>query len=204
MRLEAVFGLALYSQALLDEIVISHLNFSVTGRLALRSIVETYITLAYLLKKDDPGTWNAYREYGSGQAKLVHLKFKELGKSPSSINIEAVERIANEDRWLEFVTINIGHWDDSNLRKNAEEASLKDLYDQYYNWSSGYIHGNWAAVRETVYQSCCNPLHRLHRIPNFGLPTLSDLIVDAVEISNNILGLLDTAYPTYQDRVVIL
>ena len=73
IRLETAFGLALYSQNLLDEISIMNLNFTVSGRLALRSMVETHITLAYLMTKDDPGTWAAYREYGTGQAKLVHL-----------------------------------------------------------------------------------------------------------------------------------
>jgi len=201
VRFETIFGLALYSQTLLDEISILRLNFSVSGRLTLRAMVEAYITLAYLLKKDDPGTWGAYREYGSGQAKLVHLKLKELGKIPSSINPKTVDRIANEDKWQEFVSINIGHWDDSNLRKNAEESGLKDVYDQYYNWSSGYMHGNWAAVRETTYQSCYNPLHRLHRIPEFGLPMLPDVMEDAIEIGNKMLDLLDIAYPEYKDRI---
>jgi hypothetical protein len=200
-RHETAFGIALHSQALLDEISIMRLNFSIGGRLALRAIVEAYITLAYLVKKDDPSIWNAYREYGVGQAKLIHLKLKELGKHPMSIDPQLIEAIANEDRWQEFVSINIGHWDDSNLRKNAEDAGLKDVYDQYYNWSSGYIHGSWAALRETVYQKCYNPLHRLHRIPNFGLPILSDVMEDAIDISNKTLDLLATAYPTYADRL---
>ena len=114
-----------------------------------------------------------------------------------------VERIAGEDRWEELVSINIGHWDDSNLRKNAEQANLKEVYDQYYNWSSGYIHASWAALRETVYQKCHNPLHRLHRIPAYGLPVLSDVMSDAVDIGNKTLELLSTAYPSYEDRVLL-
>ncbi len=202
-RFETVFGLVLYSQTLLDEIAIFRLNFSVAGRLTLRSIVESYITLAYLLQKDDEAIWNAYREYGSGQAKLVHLKLKELTSVPSSIDAEMMDRIANEDKWQEFTSINIGHWDDSNLRKLAEDVGLKEVYDQYYNWSSGYIHANWAAIRETTYQSCLNPLHRLHRIPAFALPTLPDVLKDGVEISNKMIDLLAKFYPTYSDRVKI-
>jgi hypothetical protein len=131
-RFESVFGLAMYSQGLLDEIAIYRLNVSVAGRLLLRSIVESYITLAYLLQKDEEGIWNAYREYGSGQAKLIHLKLKELTKTPFSIDAEMMDRIANEDKWQEFLSINIGHWDDSNLRKIAEDADVKEIYDQYY------------------------------------------------------------------------
>jgi len=200
-RHETAFGIVLHSQSLLDEISIMRLNFSIGGRLALRAIIEAYITLAYLMTKDDQSTWNAYREYGTGQAKLIHLKLNELGSHPKSIDRKAIAAIANEDRWQEFTSINVGHWDDSNLRKNAEDAGLKDVYDQYYNWSSGYIHGSWAALRETVYQKCYNPLHHLHRIPNFGLPILTDVMEDAVEICNKTLDILNNAYPTYADRV---
>lgn len=198
---EGSFGFALYGQSLIDEITIHNLNFSIAGRLLLRSLVETYITFAYLAKKNDLPTWEAYRQHGSGQAKLVYLKFQELKKTPKWIDPEIAEKIANEDKWSEFVPINVGHWDDSNLRILSETAGLKEIYDEYYTWLSGYIHANWAAVRETVYQTCLNPLHRLHRIPSFATPNMPDITEDAIEIGNNILDLLNSLYPKYTDRI---
>ncbi len=198
---EGAFGLALYAQLLMDEIVLHRLNFTAAGRLSLRAIAEAYITLAYLLKKDDPSTWRAFREHGTGQAKLVHLKLDELKKTPKFLDRKTIEAIANEDAWQEFVSMNVGHWDDSNLRAMSEEAGLKEVYDQYYGWSSGYMHANWAAVRDTSYEKCFNPLHRLHRLPALGIKKLPDVLSDAVELTNEMLDLISVAYPTYPDRV---
>ncbi len=72
-----------------------------------------------------------------------------------------------KDKWVEFIPINLGHWDSANLRKMAEEVKLKDLYDKFYNYTSGFMHGNWGAVRESVYQKM--------RKPFASLPQSSDL-----------------------------
>jgi len=202
-RHEGVFGLALYALTLLVEIIISRIDFSVTGRLSLRSIVEARITLAYLFKKDNLELWESYRQYGVGQAKLVHLKLQEITDKPSSIDPTTTERIANEDKWQEFVSINLGHWDNTSLREISEDADLKDVYDKYYNWSSGYIHANWAAVREVSFEKCLNPLHRLHRLPHLRYPILPDVIKDSVKEINSILDLVSAAYPTYLERIKI-
>lgn len=200
-RHEGVFGLVLYGQELLDEMVLQRMDYSVTGRLSLRAIMETYVSLAYLLIKDDSSLWAAYREHGLGQAKLVHLKLDELQSAPPFIDPKRVEMIANEDKWQEYLSINLGHWDDSDLRKLSIEAGLKETYDRYYAWSSGYTHANWAAVRDTSFEKCLNPLHRLHRIPALGIQKLPDVVADAIEMTNKMLDLLSTAYPSFPDRV---
>lgn len=64
-RHEAIFGIVLYSLSLFTEMIIYRTNFSITARLMLRSIVELYITLNYLLKKEleEQEIWTTYRSY---------------------------------------------------------------------------------------------------------------------------------------------
>jgi Family of unknown function (DUF5677) len=202
-RHEGAFGLALYGLTLFIEIMFYRASLSITGRLSLRSLVETYITFKYLLEKekDDPGVWDDYRSYGAGQVKLVYLKLKELGQEISSVEIDVLEDIANEDRWVEFVPISLGHWDSANLRKISEVVGLKDLYDKYYGYTSGYMHAGWGAIRESIYQNCKNPLHRFHRVPIYDMPLMRSVTADAREITNGILDCLSMAYPIYSSRL---
>ena len=201
-RHEGAFGLSLYAVSLFIEIIFYRTSLSITGRLGLRALVETYITFTYLLQKEktEPRVWDDYRSYGTGQIKLIYLKFQELKKNTSSIELDEMDLIANEDRWVEFIPINLGHWDSTNLREMAEETKLKDLYDKFYNYTSGFMHGNWGAVRESVYQKCVNPLHRYHRVPTYDLPLMPSVMKDGMEITNKILGCLSVAYPSFDSR----
>ena len=53
-----------------------------------------------------------------------------------------LEQLANEDMWQEFVEIDFGNWTGTTVRKMAEDAGVKDAYDGYYVWPSGYVHGS--------------------------------------------------------------
>lgn len=203
-RYEGAFGLTLYGISLFLEIICYKLSFSITGRITLRALVETYITLAYLLKKeqDEPKVWDDYRIYGTGQIKLIYLKLKEMEKKAGCVKIDKMEDIANEDKWLEFVPINLGHWESANLRKMSEEIGLKETYDKFYNYTSGFIHANWGGIRESVFEKCLNPLHRFHNIPTAtNLSFLSNVTDDSLEILNNILECLSIAYPKFTFRI---
>ena len=202
-RHEGSFGIALYGLTLFIEIIFYRAPLSITGRVALRSLVEAYITFKYLLQKEkeEARIWDDYRCYGTGQLKLLYLKLKEMGQEISSIKIDDLDYLANEDKWIEFVPINLGHWDSINLRKISEEVGLKELYDKYYSYTSGYMHASWGAVRESVYQKCINPLHRFHRIPTYDLPLMPSVTDDAREITNYILECLSEAYPKFDFRL---
>ncbi len=202
-RHEGAFGLALYSLTLFIEIIFYRTALSITGRLGLRALAETYITFTYLLQKEkeEPKVWDDYRSYGTGQVKLIYLKLQEMRQTISSCNLDEMDRLANEDKWVEFTSINLGHWDSANLRKMSEDAGLKDVYDKFYTYTSGFMHGNWGAVRESIYQKCLNPLHRYHRVPIYDLPLMPSVTKDAQEIINNILGCLSVAYPVFDHRI---
>lgn len=198
---EGAFGLALFANSLLIDVALYKMTYSITARLALRSVVETYITFAYLIALNDEEEWETFRTYGGGQAKLVYLKLKDLQNKPKSILVDDMRKIANEDVWQEFLNINLGHWGTTNLREMSEKAELKDIYDIYYNYTSGFVHGNWSAVRESVYEQCFNPLHRLHRIPTFDFPMLAPTVEDITVLVNKIFELLHSLYPDFEEEI---
>lgn len=120
--------------------------------------------------------------------------------APSYISIDSIEKIAGEDTWEEYVPMNLGHWAGVDLRKMSEGVGLKDLYDQYYSWPSGFVHTSWGAVREACFKTCVNPLHRLHRVPHRG--QLVDAVSDAASLVDQILSEIDDAYPSFKNRLV--
>ena len=162
---DTVFGIAFYVLTMAKELLQGEVSTSVGARFILRTIVENYITLAYMLKKNEDTLWQSYRAYGAGQAKLAFLKAEADSNPAYNVDLKVLERLANEDVWIEFLAINIGHWETSNLRDLSIKADVKDVYDRYYSWTSNFSHGHWAAIRNTVYDTCANPLHRLHNIP---------------------------------------
>lgn len=195
-RLDCAFGLVLFGLSLIEEIGAHRAHTRIMGRLALRTLAEIAITLRYLIDKNSADLWRSYRVYGAGQAKLAFLKAQELeGDLPPFLDEAALHGIANEDKWQEYVEIDIGHWADSNLRKLSIECSAKDVYDKYYDWTSGFTHGHWGAVRDTNFLTCHNPLHRLHRIPRLAHRQLNSVEVDAVELVNDMIQRLDALFP---------
>lgn len=200
---DTVFGLALYCLSILLELLRVGASQSVTGRIALRTIVECFITLAYLATKNDPELWKSYRVFGAGQAKLQYLKLEELDNKPTYVETETLQSLANEDMWEEFLGIELGHWENANLRSIAIEANQKEVYDQFYAWSSSFAHGHWGSIRDTVFDTCGNPVHRLHRIPRESARALPDVIPDACALTDKVLEIVSKCYPEFFPRTTI-
>lgn len=202
-RHDAVFGLTLYSLSLTLRAIQTGDHGRPGGRVVLRTLVECYLTLAFLLKRDDEAMWAKYREHGTSQAKLAFLKLYELEDTdvPSFVDLDELERLANEDAWQEFSSIELGQWAGVDLRKMSEEAGAKDIYDKYYGWPSGYAHAHWGAVRDTVFDLCLNPLHRFHRVPALPRVDMPSVLADLHKITNLTLDRLNQAYPKFKERV---
>ncbi len=198
-RHDGAFGLALYGLTLIASVFRPN-SSRPAGRVLLRTLVETYLTLAFLVKKDEPKLWTAYRSYGGGQAKLAFLKLVEADELPKYVDLDALEALANEDIWQEYLNIDLGHWANKDLRKMSEEIGVKPVYDKYYGWPSTFVHGQWGAVRSTVFALCLNPLHRLHRVPRPPRTDFEDVSWDAVKLGNLILELVNEAYPGFEPR----
>lgn len=197
---DAAFGLSLYAVSILDELLMLGVSTSILGRMALRALTEVCITMAYLAKKDSADLWKTYRNYGAGQAKLAYLKLDQSTHLPSYVSPDTLRMLANEDMWQEFVSIELGNWEKTNLRIMSEEAGAKAEYDSYFQWTSGYVHAHWGAVRDSVYASCLNPLHRFHRVPRETV-FLDDVIPDAARLVDKTLAIVDSLYPTFAGRV---
>lgn len=200
-RHEGAFGLILYACHLAFTTAVTPTSTLAEGRMILRTILEAFITLHYLTVKDDPTIWLQYRKYGQGQTKLAFLKNVREEEIPNFIDLSELESFANEDRWMEFEDIELGHWANLNLRKMSEDVGLKDLYDKHYDWSSGYVHAQWASVRSTVFINCFNPLHRFHRIPGVMWPAMPSTLVDISKILNRMLDDLNALYPAFKPRL---
>jgi hypothetical protein len=201
-RHDAVFGIAFYALRVAEEALSLNTGQTVLGRLALRTLLEIRITLRHLLNEDRAELWRAWRAYGAGQAKLASLKADESESPvPNYLDEDLLKNIANEDFWEEVVSVDLGHWAHADLRKLSEKVGLKHEYDRYYGWTSGFSHGHWGPIRESVYHTCLNPLHRGHRCPKVGAPkpllTIED---DLYELLNPILSDLDGAYPGFALR----
>lgn len=190
---DTVFGVAFFNISILKEIL--NYSTSIGARNILRTMMESYVTLAYLLKKDDDNLWKSFRVFGAGQAKLSFIKLDTLENKPKYVDVETLRELANEDVWQEFLSINVGHWENSNLRKISQDADLKEIYDNYYSWTSSFTHANWGALRSSVYTICGNPLHRLHRVPKNIDIDMPSIIDDAVSFINNIIDLVSQKYP---------
>jgi hypothetical protein len=202
---DATFGFGSYALAILDELVSIGNSTAILGRIGLRTLFECYVTLLHLKNRDDPTLWIAYRQYGAGQAKLAFLKLDDAATTPtpSSVDPEILRQLANEDRWLEFVSIDLGHWAATDLRKLSEDAGVKPDYDRLYPWTSAFTHGNWAAVRNSCFDLCINPLHRLHRRLRSDTANLGDVVADACELVDKILDTIDSLYPGFPQRVTL-
>ena len=201
---DALFGAAFYCLAITEEISTDAASHSVIARLALRTILECYITIRYLIAKRDPELWKIYRAYGAGQAKLAFLKLQELDGGAQSIDAETLRELANEDFWEEFVAIDLGNWGKSNLRQLSQEAGAKEDYDRFYGWTSTFAHSHWCAIRDAVFDTCGNPLHRLHRIPRLTPRRLGDALADACLMTDRLLDLVSNRYPVFPYRITVI
>ena len=197
---DATFGAAFYSLRILSEMMSIGTSNGVLGRLGLRTILETRINLKHLIDEDSADLWQKWRGYGAGQAKLASLKLDDSKEMPEFISLEDIEGIAYEDLREELLTIDLGNWAGSNLRKISEDANLKETYDHFYTWSSAYAHGAWGAIRESSFQTCANPLHRLHRYPE--RQPLQDCLYDAVTLVDEILNHVDNEYPFFPHQLL--
>lgn len=199
-RRDAAFGLVLYAITLTIGVARANVHKRPEGRIILRTIIETFITLHFLSKKDDQTIWRQFRNYGVGQSKLSLLKNLGSEDTPHYISLDNLHKYANDDVWQEYANINLKSWADRSLRKMSEEAGVKEFYDKYYDWSSGFVHGHWGAVRDSVFTVCLNPLHRMHRIPFVPRLEMPSVLRDACKLVNLMLEMVNHPYPTFKTR----
>ncbi|MBF8267937.1 MAG: hypothetical protein HW388_1445 [Dehalococcoidia bacterium] len=201
---DGAFGLALFCIYLGLAAFNGAIGLRVEGRLILRSMVEVVITLKFLAYRDEALLWAQYRNYGVGQSKLAFLKNLTQESLPQFLSLEDLERYANEDYWQEYQSIDLGSWAGTSVYKMSQECGEKELYDQIYDWTSAYVHGNWGAVRDTIFDLCLNPLHRLHRIPSVPRMNMPNVLSDVQRLVNQALDILNKLYPGLDSRLKLI
>jgi hypothetical protein len=146
-----------------------------TAALHLRPLVDARILSGWLIVKDDPALFEAYRSFGLGRLKLLHEHIKDdLGDDPPERAREMLEhfdRRVNLEREDWSQSVNLGAFTDASQRDMAIEAGLKREYDLSYAPLSSANHGDWPAVRDVDMTLCSEPLHGTHRVGSFGPPS---------------------------------
>lgn len=173
-----------------------HLLADDIAQIILRTMMESYIYLAYLLQENKHELFLEFKKYGIGQDKLykLHLiRLLEEGKIKKTKElINFIESQSDDEIWDEMISIKLKSFDD--LRKIAEKVGLRDKYALEYQPYSVVSHGQWPALRRYYLQRCKNPLHRFHFIPRMELPPLN------LKLLGDVMSLLDQSYKLWIKR----
>lgn len=172
------------------------------GKVVLRSIIDSYILLAWLQSNGTEENLRNYKEYGLGKKKLFieHLKSK-IGNDALNPFYKRLENELNAE--LEsiinpmFLNVNVGNWIDKSVRDMAMDIDEKELFDYLYNPFSDIIHGGYSSLEQHHLRNCYNPLHKGHKIPkevseklDFMIPLLCiKIIIKTIEFGKKKLNL---------------
>lgn len=71
-------------------------------------------------------------QHGAGvRAGPVQSTLDDARTLPEFVDGKLLEVLASEDRWQEYVTIDVGPSEGLNLRERSDKAGRKDDYDRY-------------------------------------------------------------------------
>lgn len=148
---EVIGGLFSRHISLTTKFLRTNLNWDVEiGTIILRSICENYITTAWILKEATLERSEKYVEYGLGQMKLMHERYKDEIEKQINNTVEDDEflqisqKIIDNEKYHFLLDVNVGSW--SGVRKMAIEADCKDFYDFVFSPLSESAHGTWNHV----------------------------------------------------------
>lgn len=144
------------------------------ANLHLRPLVDGRIIVGWLITRNDPEVFDAYRAHGLGRLKLLreHIRNdleEEPGEEAQAL-LESLDYRVNLERDENWQPVNLGSYTGVNPRKMAEEAGLKREYDLSYAPMSSANHGEWPELREKDTTTCTEPLHGGHRVGAFVAP----------------------------------
>ncbi|HWQ71144.1 MAG TPA: DUF5677 domain-containing protein [Desulfitobacteriaceae bacterium] len=169
-RLTVLLGIATYAYKRILEVVEHSLYNSISGRSAVRCVIECYIVTKYLLHEEHAhqDIWTEYQYYGIGQYKLIVERILESGKDirESHVNAPYLDALVQEYIDKEFIEMDTSYFDRKNVREKAIIAGEKELFGFYYDYDSAFEHGLWGAIRESGMLKCTSPAHQYHCIPD--------------------------------------
>ncbi len=198
-KFDVIIGSINYALKIFTEINDMALGNRILGRHGTRTIIEIYIMLKYLLKREveQPNIWEEYKLYGVSKYKLVLLKARESDSydKTSHFSLPVVETLVNEIRWEEFIDVDFKYFDRQGIRDKSIDVGEKELYDLFYDYDSSFTHGLWGAVRECSMLHCNSADHQFHTVPDiFDNQNLSDVKSDSHKIIILLCKLLNELY----------
>lgn len=198
-RFDVIIGSINYAIKIFDEINEKSLSNSILGRHAIRTIIEVYIMLKYLLNHENehPNIWGEYKLYGVSKYKLVLLKWRENNKLNLNSHVKEpiLDLIVNEIMWEEYINIDLKYFDNLGIRDKFIDVDEKEVYDLYYDYDSSFSHGLWGAVRESSFFRCDKQDHLFHSMPDFfNNQSLPDIKSDSYRMIIFLLTFLRNQY----------
>jgi hypothetical protein len=211
-RFDVIIGSINYAVKIWEEINDQALGNSILGRHGIRTIIEIYIMLKYLLKKESeqPKIWEEYKLYGISKYKLILLKAREYDFSDTTSHFRTpiVDFLVNELMSEEFIDVDLRYFDRQGIREKSDEAGEKQLYDLFYDYDSNFSHGLWGAVRESAMLHCDNPDHQYHIIPDlYANQKLPDVKSDSIKVMKMLYALLDELFDIplwFKDKYILM
>lgn len=201
VKFEVLIGIVTYSYKRFSELVEHELYNEISGRSIVRSLIESYIMLKYLLlhEIDHDNIWDDFKAYGIGQYKLISCRKIEKyeGKDLSSCHVplDYLPILVNEYKNEEFTNMDTNYFEKKGIREKAIEVAEKELFDLYYDYDSAFEHGLWGAIRESSMLACNESCHRFHTIPDTdNVQKMKSVWHDSVMIMEKIFSVLQSVY----------
>ena len=192
---QVLFGLATFGFKRCKEVVEHDLYNTVSGRSDIRGLIEVYLTMVDLLKKEDkhPSIYEDFQLYGLGQFKVVVAAARESKEDLDSSHVfyPFLEGIVNEYRDEEFLNVDFRYFENERIRDKFNDCGKIDLYSLKYNYDSSYEHALWGAVRESSLLECTDAGHQYHQVPDIGdVENLKSVWPDCREMMSSIMDVL--------------
>ncbi len=169
-RATVMSGIITYSWKRMIELIDHDLYNTICGRNIIRNLIENHIMLKYLLlsETNDPDIWEAYKDYGYGQYKLVSERFieKQIELPESHVPYKLLDILCQEKVRKEYLPMDTNYFNSESIRNKANAVGCSDLYGLYYDYDSSFEHSLWGAIRESSLLLCNNPSHQYHTVPD--------------------------------------
>ena len=164
----------------------------------LRSMIDIYITMAWILHSDSEIRAQKFIDYGLGQEKIM-LDCRKAGLEAQGILpetdelVQTCQNLINMMKYEQLVDVNIGSWSGLNVRQMAQEAGCLDFYNLTYIPFSQDVHSNWSHLIRFNLEPCKNPLHKFHfhGVLKDNFPCFFDNLRNVVKYMNKVLDLFD-------------
>jgi len=174
-------------------------DLSITGHgemveIAVRCQADTFITLLWMLKQDDPKLMLRFQEYSSGKSKRALEYTRNLvGQVPDDL-IRTIEgdlqgEVHSTGTWEQLVPAEKGLWTDTTLAQMAEDIGRSVEYEMVFARASDVVHGTWRSLMRWSLVRCINPLHQNHWVPDIGSTTNAGMlpIIGAIKFTSDAL-----------------